>query len=131
MKSIVSLLVVATLLSTVTLKAQEKFNWKEMDEFHTVLSATFHPSQGGDLAPLKSRSSELADKAIAWQKSKVPGGLNKKEIKSSLKKLTSASKELHRLVKNNTSDEMLKQKLSSLHDIFHAIKDKYDKKGDM
>ncbi len=131
LKSVAPLLTFLLLFSFVPSGAQEKFEWKEMDDFHTVMSGTFHPSQGGDLGPIRSRSGEMAEKAVTWQKSKVPDGLNKKEIRASLKKLVASSKELDKLVKSNADDETLKQKLSSLHDVFHGIKDAYDKKEKM
>ena len=66
MKKIACLLAVAFVLNA-SIQAQEKMNWKEMSDFHTVMSETFHPSEEGKLGPIKSRSQEMVDKAIAWQ----------------------------------------------------------------
>ena len=41
--------------------------WKEMNAFHRVMGATWHPaSQKGDLAPLKAKAKELLSAADAW-----------------------------------------------------------------
>ena len=95
-----------------------------MNEFHTVMSETFHPAEEGKLGPIKSRSQEMVDKAIAWQKSTVPKDLDKKAVKKSLKKLVNEAKELNKLVKENAADNILTEKLSGLHDIFHEIMEK-------
>ncbi|HWC54756.1 MAG TPA: hypothetical protein VG676_14300 [Chitinophagaceae bacterium] len=131
MKKAISLLVVALSLICISSQAQQKASWKEMDEFHQVMSATFHPSEEGKLDPIKTRSGEMVNKAVSWQKSDAPKGYNKNAVKASLKKLVSASKELHQLVKNNATDEVLKEKLSSLHDIFHEITEKCEKEEEM
>ena len=80
-------------------QAQEKKSWKEMDDFHTVMSETFHPAEEGKLGPIKKRSQEMVDKAVAWQKSTAPEGYDKKAVKGSLKKLVQGTKELNKLVK--------------------------------
>src|SRR5688500_7904678 len=47
--------------------------WKEMNAFHRVMAATWHPaSQKGDVAPLKARVKELLTSADAWAASKPP-----------------------------------------------------------
>ncbi|HVT84016.1 MAG TPA: hypothetical protein VHD35_02380 [Chitinophagaceae bacterium] len=132
MKKIFSLLLLIVSLSFFTqIHAQQKAGWKEMDEFHKVMAATFHPSEEGKLEPIKNQSGDLVKKAVSWQKSNAPEGYNKNAAKASLKKLVTASKELHQLVKNNAADEVLKEKLSSLHDIFHEITEKCEKEKNM
>ena len=108
-------------------QAQEKKAWKEMDEFHAVMSQTFHPAEEGKLDPIKKRSQEMADKAVAWQNSTAPEGFDKEKVESSLKKLVQGTKELHKLVKAKSSDKVLKAKLAGLHDVFHEIMEKCEK----
>jgi hypothetical protein len=107
--------------------AQEKKSWKEMDDFHAVMSSTFHPAEEGQLDPIKKRSQEMVDKAAAWQKSTAPEGYDKEKVEGSLKKLVQGTKELNKLVKAKSSDKVLKEKLSGLHDIFHEIMEKCEK----
>ena len=108
-------------------RAQEKKTWKEMSEFHSVMSETFHPAEEGHLDPIKKRSQEMVDKAVAWQKSTAPEGYDKPKVDASLKKLVKGTKELNSLVKAKSSDKTVKAKLSSLHDIFHEIMEKCEK----
>lgn len=120
------LLTTAIIFSSRT-QAQEKTKWKEMEDFHSVMSATFHPSEEGKLDPIKNKSQEMVDKAVAWQQSTPPAGYDKIAVKSSLKKLVSGAKEINKLVKNKTADIVLKEKLSGLHDVFHEIMEKCEK----
>lgn len=122
MKKIPCLLVAAFVLIA-SVQGQKK-SWKEMNDFHTVMSETFHPAEEGKLGPIKSRSQEMVDKAVAWQKSTAPEGVDKKAVKKSLKKLVAGSKALNKLVKENAADSVLTEKLSGLHDIFHEIMEK-------
>jgi len=127
MKRFACLLIASFVLIAVA-GAQEKKEstggWKEMNDFHTVMSETFHPSEEGHLDPIKKRSQEMVDKAVAWQKSTAPEGYDKKKVDASLKKLVQGTKELNALIKAKSSDKAIKDKLSSLHDTFHEIMEK-------
>jgi hypothetical protein len=126
MKKIICLFVAAFGLA-VMVNAQEKKSWKEMNEFHSVMSATFHPSEEGKLEPIKGRSQEMLDKATVWQKSTAPEGYDKKAVEKSLKKLVDGCTELNKLVKAKAADEVIKKKLAELHDVFHEIMEKCEK----
>lgn len=96
--------------------------WKELKEFHVVMSQTFHPSEEGNLEPIKKRSSEMAEKANLLAKSAIPKEYNTPKIKEAVKKLQKGSKELDAFIKSSkATDEGIKQKLSALHDVFHEI----------
>lgn len=111
--------------------AQEKVKWKEMDEFHAVMSATFHPSEEGKLQPIKSRSQEMLDKAVAWKNSAAPAGYDKKAVKKNLKELVKGAGDLNKMVKENAADAAIKEKLAKLHDVFHEIVEKCEKEDHM
>lgn len=97
-------------------------DWKEKDAYHEVMSKTFHPAEKGNLAPVKARSGELAERANAWRKSEIPSDIpNKKEVKKNLNKLCKESKKLNKKVKKNVSDAELKKDLFALHDTFHTV----------
>jgi hypothetical protein len=105
----------------------QKAKWKEMEEFHGVMSETFHPAEEGKLGPIKSRSQEMLDKAIAWKNSTAPEGYDKSTVEKTLKELVKGAKEVNKMVKDNASDEALKERLSGLHDVFHEIMEKCEK----
>jgi hypothetical protein len=128
MKKFVCLFIAAFAIM-ISVNAQEKKKWKEMDDFHAVMSATFHPADEGHFDPLKKRSQEMVDKAVTWQKSKAPEGYDKNTVEKSLKKLVDGCKELNKLVKAKAGDETLKKKLSAMHDVFHEIMEKCEKEA--
>ena len=123
-KSFFSGLLLAVLINLSTF-AQGKFDkWPEIKSFHTVISATFHPSETGDLEPIKKRSAELLKSASNLAASKIPAEFDKKEIQEALKKLQTEAKEIDNLVKAKAKDDALKTALVGLHNTFHTIVEK-------
>lgn len=118
-----SIFAVAVLLFVTTfVTAQTKVEWKEKNDFHKVMSQTFHPVEEGNYKPIRERSSEMVEKAIAWKNATIPADFkNVKGIKKNLKKLVKESKKLDKKIKNNVTDEEIKDDLTALHDIFHNI----------
>jgi hypothetical protein len=125
-KIVLSILMLAA--TVITANAQQK--WKELDEFHEIMSKTFHPSEEGKLDPIRTRSQEMVDKAQAWKKSTAPEGFDQKAVKKNLKELVDGAKEINELVKNKAADAVLKEKLAKLHDVFHGIVEKCEKEED-
>ena len=85
------------------------------------MSQTFHPSEEGNLEPIKERSGEMVQKAELLAKSIIPAEFNSKEVVAAVKKLETDSKKLDKLVKSKKSDKELTEALSKLHDVFHEI----------
>lgn len=111
-------------LGGATATAQTKAPWPEMEAFHQIMSKTFHPVEKGDFNPIRTRSQEMVDKAIAWRNADAPAGYDKNAIKKQLKQLVKDSKKLHQLIQHNGSDGDVKARLVQLHDLFHAITEK-------
>lgn len=101
--------------------APVKTEWKEKDEFHKVIAQTFHPMEEGNYEPIRKRSGELHDKAVAWQNAKAPAEFNNDKIAASLRQLNADTKRLHDVVKNNGSDANIAEGLTKVHDTFHQI----------
>jgi hypothetical protein len=132
MKKVLPLLIaVFTISGFNALKAQQKAKWKEMDAFHEIMSKTFHPAEEGRLEPIRIHSQEMLDKATAWENSAAPNGYNQKAVKKSLKELVKGAKEINMLVKEKVVDDVLKTKLSKLHDVFHEIMEKCENENHM
>jgi hypothetical protein len=129
------LLTLFIMFATITLPgpvhAQQKAKWNELDAFHDVMAQTFHPAEEGKLEPIRSRSQEMVDKAIAWKNAAAPEGFDKNAVKENLSKLVKGAREINKLVKKNAPDKDLKEKLSALHDIFHEIVEKCEKEEHM
>lgn len=95
--------------------------WPQAKTFHEVMSKTFHPSEEGNLEPIKTRIGEMVKKAEDWANTKAPEGFDKPTIKAGLANLVKESKELEKEINSKASDETIKKELSNLHEVFHGI----------
>ena len=111
------------MFSGIVANSQSIFSkWPALDEYHSVMAGTFHPSEDGNLEPIKKRSGELSAKASLVAKSKVPAEFDSKAIRNSVKRLSKDSKALDKLVQSKVaSDDQLTKSLAALHDVFHEI----------
>ncbi|MFP9114730.1 hypothetical protein ACLI1A_12380 [Flavobacterium sp. RHBU_3] len=115
-------IVVIMLMMVGIVSAQTKnTEWSELKAFHTVMSQTFHPSEDGNLKPVKERSGELVEKAEALKESAIPAQYNTKDIKIALYELVAESKKLDNMVKAGKSDKKITKELEALHHVFHKI----------
>jgi superoxide dismutase len=97
-------------------------DWQAIKDFHKVMSQTFHPSEKGDLIPIKSRSAEMVTLAEQLSKSKLPTEFDNKQVRSAILELVKDSKKLHKLVQSKkSSDAAITESLNNLHDVFHKI----------
>lgn len=122
----VQVLILMLIFSSLTLSvySQKKATWKEMEDFHSVMSTTFHPAEEDNLEPVKENAVHLISKAKAWQKSVVPEGFNGSVTKPILKKLVQQCNVIKSAVKKNKPDTELKAMITEAHEIFHEIKEK-------
>lgn len=96
--------------------------WPELKAFHSVMSQTFHPSEEGNLLPIKERSGEMAEKANALAKSTIPAAFKSDKIVDAVKRLTKDSEQLHKAIQSKKiSDAEISIALTKLHDVFHEI----------
>ena len=102
----------------------QEAKWTEMENFHAVMSVSFHPAEENNLQPLKGKSADLLSKAKAWQKSAAPVGFNADVTKPILKNLVKQCKLIKAAVNENKTDAELKAMITKAHDIFHEIKEK-------
>ena len=114
-------------LLTLTGYSQQEAQWKEMEDFHTVMSTTFHPSEEDNLQPLKEKAVDLLSKAKVWQKSVAPEGYNGSVTKPILKRLVQQCKVIKEAVEKGSPDTVLKAMIAEAHEIFHEIKEKCQK----
>lgn len=125
MKKIVLFAVaMATLAIASPAQSPEKAKWNEKDAFHEIMSKTFHPAEEGKMEPIKTRSAEMVEKAIAWKNSAAPVGYDKAAVEKNLGKLVKGARKVNKLVRKNASDADLKEQLTELHTVFHEIVEK-------
>jgi hypothetical protein len=98
--------------------------WKEMNAFHRVMGATWHPaSSKNDLAPLKARAKELVTMAEAWAGSTppaTPASCATAEVRNAVAKVAREAKALAALLDAKADDEKLKEALKGVHDSFEV-----------
>jgi len=109
------------LLGVVMVNAQEKTTWKEQGQFHDIMSKTFHPSEEGNLAPLKEKSDSLVIVAKTWKAAKIPDGYKPKETAETLTKLVKQCEGIEAAVKAKKEDKALATMIKEAHDTFHYI----------
>ena len=127
MKKFLILLIAVSFAGIKYTQGQTRAKWKEMEDFHLVMAQTFHPAEEGKMEPIKTRSQEMLDKAIAWKDSKAPEGYDKAAVTKSLTELVEGAREINKLVKEKSKDDVIKTKLSALHNTFHEIMETCEK----
>jgi Skp family chaperone for outer membrane proteins len=114
--------ILAFVLTANAVSAQSAIDkWPAIKEFHTVISATFHPAEEGNLEPIKSRSQELYDKASALLKSDIPAEFRTNAILASAEKLQTKSRVLYKLVQAKAADADIAKAITEVHTVFHDI----------
>ena len=98
--------------------------WKEMNAFHRVMGATWHPaSQKNDLAPLRARAKDLLTAADAWAASKapaMPASCASEPVRAAATKVAAESKALLAMIESGADDVRLKAALKGVHDAFEV-----------
>lgn len=121
MKKIKLVLFSLVVLATTSFGQAKTAAWPEMKTFHSYMAGTFHPSEEGDLKPLKEKADSLFNAAKAWQASEIPANYKPAETKAALKKLVEQCRAISVKVKESTSDEELKKMIADAHDTFHKL----------
>jgi hypothetical protein len=101
--------------------------WKELNSFHKIMAEAFHPlKDSGSVVPAKKLATQLADEADRWAASSLPEKVNNEEMKSNLQKLKTDTRSLADEISKGASDDVIKTKLTSLHDQFHKIMEAWE-----
>lgn len=98
--------------------------WKEMNAFHHVLGATWHPADhDANLSPLKSHAKELLKTAEAWAASQppaTPATCATEAVRGAATKVVTETKALLALIGSGSDDARLKAALKNVHDTFEV-----------
>ena len=103
------------------MKEHHMSNWKEMDAFHTALGAAFHPSEQGNLAPLKATADTLAARAKTWSAATAPASCASADSKASIAWLATRSADLATQVRSGAVDATLKAGIAAIHERFETV----------
>ena len=96
--------------------------WKELDAFHGVMAATWHPvAKSKDLTVIREKAGALSDAAQAWSTSKAPKACETKEIQDAIAAVVSQSKSVAQLVEKKASDAEVTAALRDVHTKFEVV----------
>lgn len=122
MQKRIQLLAIALLIAITSVMGQSAAKpWPEMKNFHHFISTTFHPSEEGNLLPLKGKADSMYLAAMQWHASAIPADYKIEETKKALHKLLEKCLEIKNSVAKKADDEKLKKLIAECHDIFHTI----------
>jgi len=98
--------------------------WKEMDAYHMLMMATWHPAKGtNDLTPTRAKADSLAVAADVWAKAVVPAACDNKATRETIALVATDTRALATLARTKVSDAALKTALSALHDRFETLEE--------
>ena len=109
---------------TTCLSFAQKKEWKQMEDFHTMMAKSYHPVEKGNLQPAKDNVDSLLLRAKAWQASPVPAGYNAKQVKVKLNKLVTDCEAVKLAVIQKKNNDTLKKLITAAHTTFHEIMEK-------
>lgn len=109
------------LLTSSLMVAAQKTAWKQMEDFHGVMSKSFHPAETGNLQPLKENVDSLVLRAKAWQSSPIPAGYETKPLKPVLVKLVAECNAVKTAIMQKKNDVALKELITTAHETFHQV----------
>jgi hypothetical protein len=98
-------------------------SWKEMNAFHRVLGATWHPASKNDLVPLRVRAKELKAAADAWAASNAPESpatCAGEEVRAAIAKVARDTRGLVAMITAGADDNWLAASLKGVHDSFEV-----------
>ncbi len=124
MKKIFQFFILVAFVSITQVSIAQKKEWKEMHDFHTVMSKTFHPAEEGNMGPLRANASLLLSKAKKWQAAAVPEGYDATITKPILQQLVEECKTIKEAEKNKKTNDELKTLITKAHETFHKIMEK-------
>jgi hypothetical protein len=97
--------------------------WKELDAFHEVMGAGWHPAMHDSLAPARATATKLVEAARVLSKATAPMGCDAPAIKTAIARLVPESEAVAALVARNAEDAAIKGALKTVHDTFHIVEE--------
>ena len=95
--------------------------WKELDSFHTLMAATWHPAKANDLKPIRAKADSLSLAAQAWSKAKVPTACDTEPLKTAIADVVTGTAKVEQLVAKNASDADVRAALHDVHERFEVV----------
>jgi hypothetical protein len=104
-------------------ESHDQSGWKELDAFHDVMAAAWHPARNDSLGPARRNAPQLVEAARAFANATAPRGCDTPEIRAAVARLVPESEAVAALVARRADDAALKAALKTVHDTFHIAED--------
>jgi predicted S18 family serine protease len=122
MKYIKSLLAIIAFFTISSVSAQSiTEKWKQLNDYHELLSKTFHPAEEGNFDAIKNSSEELVVKAEALDLKTMPQELRTSQLDETIAVLKKQTKTVNDLVQKKAPNAEILRAFQNLHDVFHRI----------
>lgn len=122
MKYIKSLLAIVAFFTISSVSAQSiTEKWKQLNDYHELLSKTFHPAEDGNFDPIKNSSEDLVVKAEALDLKTMPQELRTSQLDETIAVLKKQTKMVNDLVQKKAPNAEIMRAFQNLHDVFHRI----------
>lgn len=96
--------------------------WKELDAYHMLMMATWHPVQEKkDLAPTRAKIGEMLTAAKTLAASTAPKGCDAPTLRETAAALPAATQKVADLVASKADDATLTAAMKSLHTQFDVL----------
>ena len=96
--------------------------WKELDAYHMLMMATWHPAKDkNDLAPIRAKATEMVASAKLVAASKAPMSCQKPDLLKAQAALPAETEKVAAMVSAKAADAELKAGLKGLHDRFDVL----------
>jgi hypothetical protein len=96
--------------------------WKELDAYHLLMMATWHPAKDkNDLAPIRAKAAEMVASAKLVAASKAPMSCQKPDLLKAQAALPGETEKVAAMVAAKAADADLKAGLKGLHDRFDVL----------
>lgn len=122
MKYIKSLLAIVAFFAISSVSAQSiTEKWKQLNDYHELLSKTFHPAEEGNFDAIKNSSEDLVAKAEALDIKTMPQELRTGKLDETILLLKKQTKTVNDLVQKKAPNVEIMRAFQNLHDVFHRI----------
>ena len=95
--------------------------WKELDAFHELMAATWHPAKSGDLKVIRAKADSLSASAKVWAASKVPTACDTKVVRDAMADVVTGSEKVAQLVASKGADADVRTALHDVHERFEVV----------
>ena len=95
-----------------------------IDDFHYTLAFTYHPmADDGNFTPIRQRSALLATSAAEVKRVSDSLGIKNTALAKEINRLAEQCKALDESIQNGSADDLILEKLTTIHSQFHAIEE--------